>query len=163
MAWLVASSILVAPAIPLLYLAHLADMPQPQALAQLVQTVVALSLAMSLANTSGASGVAFSLAAGETLGIGLVLPLLVTKRLGITYWRSCFWSLVIAIATFAWSGVVGVMILSSIGTQGTLRMCMSIAAWCPLTFAPILLVLLPARYYAQLKEIASPLFALRRF
>ena len=85
--WLVLPAIVVAPAIPLLYLAHLADIPKQQAIAQVTQTTVAIALAAPLAASFGAAGVAFAMAAGEIVSIGLVLPILLTRRLGIAYWR----------------------------------------------------------------------------
>ena len=85
--WLVVPAIVVAPAIPLLYLAHLADIPKQQAIAQVTQTTIAIALAAPLAASFGAAGVAFAMAAGEIVSIGLVLPILLTRRLGITYWR----------------------------------------------------------------------------
>ena len=85
--WLVVPAIVVAPAIPLVYLAHLADIPKQQAIGQVTQTVIAVALAAPLASGFGAAGVAFAMAAGEIVSIGLVLPILLTRRLGITYWR----------------------------------------------------------------------------
>ena len=63
--WLVLPAIVVAPAIPLLYLAHLADIPKQQAIAQVTQTTVAIALAGPFAASFGAAGVAFAMAAGE--------------------------------------------------------------------------------------------------
>ena len=87
MFWLVVPAIVVAPAIPLVYLAHYADIPKQQAIGQVSQTIIAVALAAPLASGFGAAGVAFAMAAGEIVSIGLVLPILLTRRLGITYWR----------------------------------------------------------------------------
>lgn len=142
--WLVAPAVAVAPAIPLLYLAHLSDLPKPQALAQVAQTGVAIALALPLAKSHGAAGVAFAMAAGEVLGVGLLLPMLLTKRLHIAYQRHAILCLAIALATTAWGGAAGKAVEALIGTQGLERLFLGLALWSVLTLAPIGYMLLPA-------------------
>jgi hypothetical protein len=156
--WLVLPAIVVAPAIPLLYLAHLADIPKQQAIAQVTQTTVAIALAAPLAASFGAAGVAFAMAAGEIVSIGLVLPILLTRRLGIAYWRHAIQCLPIAFAALLWGGAAGRVIDFAIGTQGWVTLIVCLATWAAVTVPPITALLLPADQHKRLKDAARALW-----
>jgi len=152
--WLVLPSIVVAPAIPLLYLAHLADIPKQQAIAQVTQTTVAIALAAPLAASFGAAGVAFAMAAGEVVSIGLVLPILLTRRLGIAYWRHAVQCIPIALAALVWGGAVGRVVGFAIGTHDLVRLIVCLAIWAAATLLPIASLLLPADQHKRLRDAA---------
>lgn len=153
--WLVLPALVVAPAIPLLYLAHLADLPKQLATVQLMQTLIAVALAVPLAGAYGAAGVAFAFAAGEIASVGVLLPALLTKRLGIGYWRHAAQSLCIALAALAWSALVGWGIASWIGVTslGALGGCF--AMWAVAALVPIAYLLVPAAQQARLRQSAG--------
>ena len=152
--WLVIPAIFVAPAIPLVYLAHLADIPKQQAIGQVTQTMVAIALAAPLAGSYGAAGVAFAMAAGEIVSIGLVLPILLTRRLGITYWRHAIQCVPIALAALLWSGAVGRVVGFAIGTQDWARLVVCLAIWAAVTLLPIASLLMPANQHKRLRDAA---------
>ncbi len=152
--WLVLPAVIVAPAIPLLYLAHHADIPKQQAVAQVTQTVVAIALAVPLAGSFGAAGVAFAMAAGEIVSIGLVLPILLTRRLGITYWRHAIHCVPIAFAALVWGVAMGRVVGLAIGTQGWVRLIVCLAIWAAVTVLPIASLLLPADQHKRLRDAA---------
>jgi O-antigen/teichoic acid export membrane protein len=150
--WLVLPAIVIAPAIPLFYLAHLADIPKQLAVVQVTQTVVAIALAAPLAAAFGAAGVAFAMAIGEIVSTGLVLPVLLKRRLGIAYWRHAIQCAPIALAALAWSGATGWAISFAIGTPDWTRLFACLAAWGAVTFLPIASLLMPASQQKRLKD-----------
>jgi hypothetical protein len=160
--WLVVPAIVVAPAIPLVYLAHLADIPKQQAIGQVTQTVIAIALAAPLASGFGAAGVAFAMAAGEIVSIGLVLPILLTRRLGIAYWRHAIQCVLIALAALVWSGAVGRVVGSATGTQGWVRLVVCLAIWGAVTLLPIASVLMPASQHKRLWDAARGFWVRRK-
>jgi O-antigen/teichoic acid export membrane protein len=150
--WLVIPAIVVAPAIPLVYLAHLADIPKQQAIGQVTQTLVAIAVAVPLAGSFGAAGVAFAMAIGEIVSIGLVLPILLTRRLGITYWRHAIRCVPIALAALVWSGAVGRVVLLAIGMQDWVRLIVSLGIWAAVALLPIASLLMPASQHKRLRD-----------
>jgi O-antigen/teichoic acid export membrane protein len=143
-------AILVAPAIPLLYLAHLSDMPKPQVAAQIVQIGVAIVLCWLLAPTWGLAGVAFALAFGEVLGIGIVLPLLLNRRLRLAYWRHATICLLVAMGALAWSGTISVVVFAVLRTDTPGAALVGLVLWSLVTFGPILFFLLPRDQFMRL-------------
>ena len=162
MFWLVVPAIVVAPAIPLVYLAHYADIPKQQAIGQVSQTIIAVALAAPLASGFGAAGVACAMAAGEIVSIGLVLPILLTRRLGVTYWRHAIQCVLIALAAFVWSGAVGRVVGSATGTQGWVRLVVCLAIWGAVTLLPVASLLMPASQHKRLWDAARGFWVRRK-
>lgn len=143
--WLAMPALLVAPATPLLYLAHLADLPKPQAYAQLVQTFVAAVCLLALAGRYGLGGVAFGLALGELLGIGLLLPILLNRHLQISYWKNAALCIPLGLTAFAWAEILAYGISLFVRTNTILGLILTLVTWAGAALAPVIFFLTPAR------------------
>ena len=150
--WLLVPAIAVAPAIPLFHLTHLADLPKPLAISQVVQTGLAVLLAILLIGNFGAPGVAFALAIGETVAVGFLLPFLVTRNLGIRYWRHAIGCLAVAIAALAWALSLAQGIVFLIGTDGAIKLVLAASFWACLTLPPVGYLVLPEQQQARLQK-----------
>jgi hypothetical protein len=142
--------LIVAPAIPLLSLAQYAGHAKPLAISNLVQIGVSIPICLLFGRIYGASGIAFGLAVGESLAVGLVLPAMIAKHLQINYLRHWISCLAISTGAIAWAGTVAVAIGSMIGTENPASLFFTMSVWGALTFLPIGYLLLPAARRLQL-------------
>jgi O-antigen/teichoic acid export membrane protein len=142
--WLTVPAITVAPAVPLLYLAQLADLPKPLALSQVAQAVLAIVIALLLVRQYGASGVALALAVSETLAIGILLPVVVGRCLGINFWRHSLRCLSVALAALVWAGGVAQAIAHSMDIIHASALMLAGLLWACVTLPAVVYLLAPA-------------------
>lgn len=148
--WLLLPVVVIAPAVPLQMLTFFAGRPKPQAAASLVQLAVGVPLAVVAGSLYGVVGVAFGIAIGEALGLGVVLPLLAARRAEVRYWALLGECALLLAAALLWSGLVGwaVAILLPVGTIAGLAG--AIALWSAAAALPVMLLGLPASSRASL-------------
>ncbi len=160
--WLAVPAITVAPAMPLLYLAHLADLPKPMAHSQIAQLIIAFVFALLLARPFGAAGVAFALAVGETLAIGLLLPYLVGRQLHIRFVRHSIvcWSL--AVGAVLWSAGVASAIASCIEVVDVFSLILAGLSWTCVALPPVAYLALPAPQQIRLTRAARETMTAQR-
>ena len=151
--WLLAPSILVAPALPLKNILMLGNLPRPVGLASLAQLIIGLILCYVLARTYGIIGAAAGLGLGESLALGILLPALAHHHIGLAYPRyfaRCLLSFVLAAS---WCGATAWSTLSLIGAESIELFILSGVVWMSLGFTPALLFAIPPQQRTHLIEI----------
>lgn len=160
--WLMLPLILTAPAIPLQLLTYYTDRPQPQAAGSLVQLIVGIPLALIAGASYGVVGVAFGVAVGEAVGIGLVLPLMAARRLQIPYWPLLSECAVLLLLSLLWSGGVGWLAARLFSAEDHLGLFAAILAWGMVGALPVMLFVLPRNARLGLLAFARGLIYTKR-
>jgi O-antigen/teichoic acid export membrane protein len=153
--WLAVPAITVAPAIPLLYLAQLADLPKPVALTQLAQTALAIVLALLLVRRFGSSGVAFALAISETLAVGVLLPYTAARCLKIEFWRHAVRCLGVGGAVLAWAGCVAKVVEYFLDITNVRMFALGGVLWFCATVPAVAFLVLPGSKVSLLRGICG--------
>ncbi len=160
--WLAVPALFAAPAIPLVQLANLADLPKPLTISQATQTVLAMLLGMLLAQQYSSAGIAFSLAIAEVLAIGIQLPLLLQRYLGIRFVRYTVSVLAISLATMAWGRLVAFQ-LAPIANLSAPMLILKMGLWVSITVLPLSALLSPAlRNNRMTAKLGNAIAAIRR-
>jgi O-antigen/teichoic acid export membrane protein len=133
MLWLLMPAFVLVPAFPLVYLAHLSDLPKPLAISQVVQVLVGAALAVLLVREYGSSGVAFALAVGEIIAIGTLLPVALSRRLGNRLWGHAIRSLATAAAALGAAILIGRLVVALVPIEGVMSLLLAGLAWGILT------------------------------
>ncbi len=142
--WLLLPMVVIAPAVPLQMLTIYVNRPKPQAAASLVQIVVGVSLAAIAGSMYGVAGVAFGVAMGEALGLGVVLPLLAARRVQVRYWALLAECAVLLAMALLWSGPIGWAATLLFAVDTIPGLAAAIAGWTLTAALPVMLLGLPA-------------------
>lgn len=141
--WFLVPILIVAPAIPLLSIAQYAGYAKPLAISNLTQIGISIPICLVFGRVYGASGIAFGLAVGESVAVGLLLPAMIAKRIQIGYFRHWISCLAISMSSLIWGGAVAFTIGSTIVTENPAALCFLVTAWGTITFLPVGYFLLP--------------------
>jgi O-antigen/teichoic acid export membrane protein len=153
--WMLTPAIIVAPALPLSGLCMYANRPQFLAVAYAVQLGIALMLAYPMVYNFGVAGLAISLAAGEILGMGILLPVLFVGKIDFRYLPHAIECMLVSIAACFWGSLVAWLLLSTFGSLSVAKLGVVLAIWTGMAVPPVLYISLPTPHRARLRAAFS--------
>ena len=147
--WLLLPLVLTASAIPLQMLSTFGNLPKPQAVSSAAQMLIGLPLAVLAGIRFGVSGVAFGVGLGEILAVGILLPWLSARPLGIAYPKLLGETLLILLGAGLWSGAIGLALAYGLPAANFPQLVGVLALWAALSGGPVLMLSLPPRMRAR--------------
>jgi O-antigen/teichoic acid export membrane protein len=148
------SALIATPSTPLSSFAILANLPRPAAIASIVQLAVGVAACAALAAGYGATGAAIGLAAGEIIGLGVVLPMLAARQAGLDYLPYFARCVLVMTGVAIWTGLIGLALLAVFDTAGVLGFMAAGVLWGVLGLAPAMYASLPAAHRARFQNAA---------
>ena len=149
---LILPAIAVAAALPISMLCMYANRPRPPAIALCLQTGLGIPLAYIGGHYWGVFGVALGMAVGETIGSGVILPLLSAPAFQIPYLPLALKCLAISAGTALWGIATGWWFRALLGGSGLAKLILFVLAWGLVGTLPPLFLALPPVARARLQN-----------
>ena len=148
--WLLLGMLVSIITAPLASVALLSNRAKPVAIAYMAQLTIGLGAMVVLIPQYGISGAAAGLAAGDALGFGVLLPILVAPVLSLDYRRYLAGCLIGMATSAAIAGLAAWAVAQVLPINSAISLGVAGFIWTMIGFVPALLVTLPPSRRAQI-------------